>query len=487
MKIAKTISLLAMSAMMANVFVACSDDDDDEKTPSTEAMNPDAVTVQKPTADQVLEYDEQVKKLQVAAEELMKAFPSSDFQQLADLGNYFDETYGDYDTDEMDNWYDDIISAAKKQVGKPVVESDTSHYEYEDDGNIYEDTYIYNTITTDYTSLLLASSFKSSFTASKDKWTRKDADHFEVNFTDEDGKKCVLSVVPSGKETKLHLGVSEDYDWDHESFFSEDGKSYTGIYTETYDNIDYTIGVPEKLTATLTQDGKTLVSTTVNIDLSGLKDSEFSFSSSSVGVTSVTSFYNGLKVDVSRASYEAEKKIETAYVISKDSKALVSGSFRTLVGNAPKYNFSDLDEKAEEDDIDAMNLDSVVVKVDILGLVQLQGTVKDGVQLKNYLEEADDNYKDKDAFQSALRKANKLMEIHLMYDGTPTAQAKVTLEPFAEESYWDGVYWDYDVTLNFYDEDQTTESFGDFFSEVNFKKTTKLFEDLMDDYEDLVD
>ena len=182
-----------------------------------------------------------------------------------------------------------------------------------------------------------------------------------------------------------------------------------------------------------------------------------------------------------------EKKIEAAYVISKDSKALVSGSFRALVGNAPKYNFSDIDEKAEEDDIDAMNLDSVVVKVDILGLVQLQGTVKDGIQLKNYLEEADDNYKDKDAFQSALRKANKLMEIHLMYDGTPTAQAKVTLEPFAEESYWDGVYWDYDVTLNFYDENQTTESFGDFFSEVNFKKTTKLFEDLMDDYEDLVD
>ena len=30
--------------------------------------------------------------------------------------------------------------------------------------------------------------------------------------------------------------------------------------------------MPEKLTATLTQDGKTLVSTTVNIDLSGLKD-----------------------------------------------------------------------------------------------------------------------------------------------------------------------------------------------------------------------
>jgi hypothetical protein len=59
------------------------------------------------------------------------------------------------------------------------------------------------------------------------------------------------------------------------------------------------------------------------------------------------------------------------------------------------------------------------------------------------------------------------------------------LEPFEERGY-SYSYWTYEPILNFFD-GSTYSTFEAFFNDTDFKALIDLFEDLVDDYDKLID
>lgn len=83
-----------------------------------------------------------------------------------------------------------------------------------------------------------------------------------------------------------------------------------------------------------------------------------------------------------------------------------------------------------------------------------------------------------------MSQANGLTDIYMFFDGTATKQAKVVVEGFCSESWNGKEYWEAEPVLTFFD-GSSYSTFGAFFSETDFKKTTDVFEDLLDKYIDL--
>lgn len=465
-----------MSALMAFAFamsfscVSCGDDKED-----IGRNDQDPITPVDPGKDNAMTQEEQKEYLEEVALELMNLVPSSDFDGIKeDVRAIANVDFDDYDSDEIEEWADDIFEDVKKQVG--------SHTEIEDEWTSSWDgmTYIYRTFYTDYKAVILASNFKGHFTAKNGRWKYSDANDLQFIFPDEDGKQCVAKLETSGSMKKVHLFADEDWeDYDHEQVGN---KYYSNDYV---DRTEYTIGIPEKIVVTLTRSGATVVTSTTTFDLSNIQNEEFDLSKSSVNAKSSISLSNGYKVEATQVAYSGNKNVVANATIKKDNKALITLAISSDISGIPSVNagsFEDLDD----DDIEDANAKNAYVKIDILGKVQLQGKVSDVHKLVDYMDAAEKNNENESTFKSWINKANGLMDINLFYDNKSTKQASVAFEPFCDrDSYW-GDEWYVEPVIKFYD-GTSYSSFDAFFNDIDFKTVIRRFERLMDSYEDLLD
>lgn len=466
------LSLAALALSMVSVgFVACGDDDD----PASEKVDPskpdepvDPVT---PDKGEAKTQAEQKEYLQQVAREFMDLTPASDFRELVNLGKHIKETYGgkNYDWDNVGQWAEDIVNASRNALGT-TDRVNISDYRT----NVYEN----------YKAILIASNFYSHFTASNGSWVRSDASDLQFIFKDQNGKPCVLKVETSGNSKDLYAfnvydRTEEDYDYNNGSY----------TYIRYYDRTKCIIRVPENINVTLTQAGAQVLKIAVKIDLGSITNEEFDFSKDNLNVSTVVELNNGYKANLSNVTYQGNSKVAVVFELSKNGKSLVSLSAASDVSGIPSVNLGAFSEKEFDKDnyyTDDANAKNAVVKVDILGKVQVQGTCSDVRKFAEYIKKADDAEYEESNFKSYINQANGLMDLNVFYDNNAVKQATIKLEPFQKTKYDGRVKWTTEPVMVFYD-GSSYSTFSAFFNESDFKAVIDDFNKLIEKYRDLVE
>lgn len=445
-------------------FTACGDDDDDDafRNPGTEKPS-------EPSASEALTPTQQKARLEKVAKEALGMMPASDFSTYTDLANYIDDVYGDnYNWDSVDKWARQCWDDALKATGKTYKDEDR-----------YGSSYY-----TEYKCLLLASNFTGHFSAYGPKWT-KEAGTFkdlQFAFVGKNGEDCVLKVETSGKVTKVYVG-----DWDE--WKKGEYNDFTGASKDYYDRINCTIGVPEKIVVTLTQGNTTLVRTNVQVALSGLSGETFDIAKGNVNISADVELSNGYVFSTSKVSYAGNANLNVvAASVKKDGKAIVTMAMSGDIKGLPSCNldaFSKDNFNRNDYDTESVTAKNAFVKLDVLGKVQMQGVISDVRQYCDALDMADKQDENETAFKSFVKKANSLADINLFYDNSNVKQATVMMDTFVDYEY-DGIQeWGYEPVIVFYD-GSSNSALGTFFSERNFKSVIRMYEGLLDDYEQLL-
>lgn len=465
----KLVSLLLIGSVfsLSSALVSCGGDDDSVDSP---IVNPDPIKPEEPSKNEAMTPLEQKEYLDVIARGFMDKTPASDFNEISKLYNHISNTYTDnYDWDEVGDWGSEIFESLKESLGTTDKEQEKDSW-----GE-------YNYIYTNYKALVMASNFKGQFKAIGNKWELSKADDLQFIFSDQYGKECVLKLVTSGNVKKVFIGnidewVDYNYDYSNDYYISND----------YYDRTQLTVGVPENIVVTLTQGGSQVVKVTVKLNIGDLSNDKFDLSKNQLTASTLVELNNGYKFNVSQVAYNGNNKTSVSFDMSKNGESLASVAFSSDISGIPSCNIDAMvSGNIDEEDFNNSNMKNVYVKLDIMGKLQIQGTLSDVRKFTDYINEADDKDDDEKTFKSYVNQANSLANFNLFYDGKSTKQATVTLEAFEEES-WNGMkYWYMEPMLNFYD-GSSYSTFDAFFNDKDFKSVIDAFEKLADNYASLI-
>lgn len=465
----KLVSLLLIGSVfsLSSALVSCGGDDDSVDSP---IVNPDPIVPEEPSKNEAMTPLEQKEYLDVIARGFMDKTPASDFNEISKLYNHISNTYTDnYNWDEVGDWGREIFESLKESLG--TTDKEQEKYSWGE----------YNYIYTNYKALVMASNFKGQFKAIGNKWELSKADDLQFIFSDQYGKECVLKLVTSGNVKKVFIGnidewVDYNYDYSNDYYISND----------YYDRTQLTVGVPENIVVTLTQGGSQVVKVTVKLNIGDLSNDKFDLSKNQLTASTLVELNNGYKFNVSQVAYNGNNKTSVSFDMSKNGESLASVAFSSDISGIPSCNIDAMvSGNIDEEDFNNSNMKNVYVKLDIMGKLQIQGTLSDVRKFTDYINEADDNDDDEKTFKSYVNQANSLANFNLFYDGKSTKQATVTLEAFEEES-WNGMkYWYMEPMLNFYD-GSSYSTFDAFFNDKDFKSVIDAFEKLADNYASLI-
>ena len=465
----KLVSLLLIGSVfsLSSALVSCGGDDDSVDSP---IVNPDPIKPEEPSKNEAMTPLEQKEYLDLIARGFMDKTPASDFNEISKLYNHISNTYTDnYNWDEVGDWGREIFESLKESLGTTDKEQEKDSW-----GE-------YNYIYTNYKALVMASNFKGHFKAIGNKWELSKADDLQFIFSDQYGKECVLKLVTSGNVKKVFIGnidewVDYNYDYSNDYYISND----------YYDRTQLTVGVPENIVVTLTQGGSQVVKVTVKLNIGDLSNDKFDLSKNQLTASTLVELNNGYKFNVSQVAYNGNNKTSVSFDMSKNGESLASVAFSSDISGIPSCNIDAMvSGNIDEEDFNNSNMKNVYVKLDIMGKLQIQGTLSDVRKFTDYINEADDNDDDEKTFKSYVNQANSLANFNLFYDGKSTKQATVTLEAFEEES-WNGMkYWYMEPMLNFYD-GSSYSTFDAFFNDKDFKSVIDAFEKLADNYASLI-
>lgn len=465
----KLVSLLLIGSVfsLSSALVSCGGDDDSVDSP---IVNPDPIVPEEPSKNEAMTPLEQKEYLDVIARGFMDKTPASDFNEISKLCNHISNTYTDnYDWDEVGDWGSEIFESLKESLG--TTDKEQEKYSWGE----------YNYIYTNYKALVMASNFKGQFKAIGNKWELSKADDLQFIFSDQYGKECVLKLVTSGNVKKVFIGNIDEW-VDYKSNSTDDYY----ISNDYYDRTQLTVGVPENIVVILTQGGSQVVKVTVKLNIGDLSNDKFDLSKNQLTASTLVELNNGYKFNVSQVAYNGNNKTSVSFDMSKNGESLASVAFSSDISGIPSCNIDAMvSGNIDEEDFNNSNMKNVYVKLDIMGKLQIQGTLSDVRKFTDYINEADDKDDDEKTFKSYVNQANSLANFNLFYDGKSTKQATVTLEAFEEES-WNGMkYWYMEPMLNFYD-GSSYSTFDAFFNDKDFKSVIDAFEKLADNYASLI-
>lgn len=448
-------------AAAAIAFTACGGKEDDIlDIPETPGVEIDGPTIED---SKPLSPEGQKEYLEGVAEAFMKLTPASDFAEYSDLANYCSEHFDEdrYDWDDVDDWGNDVWNSLLVKTGTSQDED-------------YNNTYIY----TNYNALIAASNFTGHFEDRGDHWQRTDASDLQFSFKDDSGAQVVATLSTSGSTKKVNIGEFEVYD---------SGVYDYSHYTDYYNNYKTTVVVPEKIDFTIKKGSTTLVHTVVNIDLSSLSGDNF-VNASNLSLTQATELSNGYKVQLTQVKYSAGQSAAVTFAFSNKQGKLFSAAIGADLKGLPQFNSGTWsDDDYDDDDLDLMDGSIPQIAIDILGKVQIKGSISDIHKFIDYMDEADEcSSSDRSGIQAALNKANRLLDLGIYYDGKSIRQANVTLEAVLDEEWNGRKYYEIMPVLNF--EDGTSyDTFEAFFNDSDFGSAIRAFKRLANNYSDLID
>ena len=424
-------------------ITSCGGEDETENISPNPEPTPDPTPDPTPVPDDMSPIEQKEFMEQVAIN-ILDEFKAKNFESVTDLTEYLCEEYSDYDTDEIDEWFEDYLDDISRFIGES---SEKNYWGYE-----YYDN---------YERLYKLSNLKGKFTAKNYEWVYEKSNDLQFVVKDMYGQTCVAKLTTSGDVKKVYVGSTEDW---------RDYEYYDGMYHDYYDVYENTIAVPECIELTLTQGNKTIIKVVVNTDLSSMRGEEFDLSKDSYSVSAIVTIEN-YEINLQKVSYKAGRDASVSYKMKHSGKELIS-----IVVSA--------DVDASNDDFNSCK--NANVNIDIMGDIQIKGKCSDVIRYCEYLDEAEDNDDNENKFKSYINMANSLLDLGVYYQGKKYKYANVIMEPAVDKSYYyEEWYCDFVIYFN---EDKTTYTlFEVFFNDKDFKSVIRKFENLVDSFSDLLD
>lgn len=495
----KKLGFIAITALtVASPFTSCKDDDKTPENGTDEIIDkiPDINGNEQQTVAKQKEYIEEV------GQALIKEFSKSNFDEAITAINNAVNTFSvkededDWDWKTVQNWVNDAFKTIETTALGTSKEQEFSEYDYDswewdDDNNISFDVHkfikeTYNYDIEDVMALYKVSNFTGKFTAKDKAWTSEKSDHIEFVFKDIDNNDCVLKLVTSGKT--VNAWVSSEYDWNDDFEGDEVKKEFNDDKTEVYIEYEYhesgerakiSVTVPEKIVLTFDQNGKNILKTVLNTDLSLAQEPDFDLSKDAYKVSASTEIAGYTFSNDQLSINSKDNKHSEAFSISKGKTKLITCAVNAAVELSNKYPDLTLEDLTYLDGVEVSNPGEASVTYDILGKIQIKGNIKNISDASNAMKEADKNSYNEAAYKAAIKKINDNLDLALYFDGGKTKQAKVVFEPIEESDYGEK-YWMYEYMIVF--EDGTSTSFGEYFAEKDFKNLINQIERLQQDY-----
>ena len=438
----------------------------------------------KPTKE--LAPDEQQEKLQSVGQQLLAEFPAESFQNLADIAEAFDETYGyneDYDMSALEEWAENSESVAYSYIHKDS---------YENNGVGYSKTNL----------LLLLSNHTGLFTFGANKVTVAPYEGTKAVFTVK-GKTYEAEITSSGKVTtayfeyKYHSESKDEYDYDGDGVADNINEYIWDSETKV------TLGVPENINISITENGTPLATVKAKFSVNVAQD-EFQFSTDAFAAE-FTATVNGYELKVSKTGYDGPaSKAQAMATLSGNGKALLtwvaSADLRlktdTVTGefiNGGGYYESHYSYTSKE--VVVEKFENFKVAMDILGEVQVVGTCSDVNKINEEIEAVYDALRDYDretgnsktpdetTAQKHLDKVNDLLDFGVYYDKGSNKQADIDFEYHLEihEDEWD-TWASYNLYPVIVFTNGNKNKIEDFFTENAFSKLIESVDEFIDSY-----
>ena len=460
MKKRNLFAAVMLCALSTSVFTSCGDDDPVTTQNNNGNNNPTPTNT-------VLSTTEQKEYLEDVGIEFVRKIKANDFRHYKDLAEYLDETYSDYDTDDINEWASDTWEALR---GSSIGTS--TERESEDYGG-YTYTYVYH--YTDFKAVILASNFTGRLEARDGKWNRTNAADLSFVCKNQNGQECVLRLTTSGAVTKVHLYDDKEWtDYDYEG----------GVSNEYYDRTQYTIGVPQNITLTLTEGGTTLLSTVVSINLSGINNEEFDLGRSAFTASCTTTLNNGYTIKTDNLAYTSSS-VTAQFTFIKNGETLLTSTTSCGLKNIPSVALTKLYDM-DDDELDDLfrNTDGSVnaFSIDVLGKVQLKGSLTGVRQLIDDFDTADDDEENESRFKQDVNNINSHIRAEIFYNGGATKQGEFVFLPF-EDKWGSESEWYMEPGIRF--PDGSSYTLDKFFNGDDFRDLIDSFENLIEDFDNL--
>ena len=469
MKMIKFFATLSIVAMVGLGFSSCGGDDDNN--PTSQKGGNQGGGQGGGEGSTPMSKAEQTTFLESTAREFVAMAPASDFEELTTM---FKEVR-QKNARNIEDWAEGIFENAVTTISDQLISS----YIYD-----YSASYIYER---HFKVAFVLSNYKGHFKVQDGKWVLVDpnANDLQFTFTDSNNAVWVLRGETSGPVKKVHMFDLKDRDY---KYSYVDNKS---VYKTYYDYKECVIGIPEALTVTLTKNNEQKVKTTFNAKLSDITGEEFDISKDDISA-SVAIEVKDYKINVSQIAYKHNSSAAVNLTVSKGSTQMLSVAVSGDPRNIPSVNVSAFSGHISSDTWN--NTDgNALVKIDILGKVQLQGSATKIHTISDFLEAARKNKESESDFKANLKEANDYLDLGLYFNNNSLKQATAYLEPFEKTgsrySYPGGYqsykYWTWDMVIKFGD-DSSYSTMASYFSKSNFRSVYADVESLIDSYSNLV-
>ena len=302
------------------------------------------------------------------------------------------------------------------------------------------------------------SKFSAEFSYRNGEWVKTGTPNntLRFNFNDKNGQPCVAEAVGSGSEVVVHASVFDDK---HKRYDYTNG--YTS-YTQTEEN---SFKVPEQVNVKLTRGNSILVDIQVNINVSG---GEFKYNAGNASVTMNANIV-GYSITLSRAYYNGGNNAGVDVTVSKGGELLV----KAIASANVRIN----------EDGEFVSAGNGNVNVDILGKVQVRGTVDDFNKVRD-LDKQINSESSEAEVKNVADQMNKQFNIGVYFNNGSTRQAYLQAYPFLEKkSYYER--WRIEPVLYFDDGTSysTFEALGD---DSRFNELVEKVKKLVTDFKNLV-
>ena len=446
-------------ALATPVLTSCGDDND-------EPSGGKEIPVR--TVSDQKEYLEQV------GIEFLQQYNADDFRKYVDLVGFISMQIDESNTDNFEPWINAFFEKTFKEIGSRTVVASYDSWT--------DITYINEGMAT-----ILASNLTGHWTLDEEnKWQCEEADDLKFFMDGPEGEPLELGLTQQGEVKTVHVtNMTDDYN------YSYDYSEHQGTHNE--DVTDLYVGFPETLLITFKQNGKTLIEEKMNFDLKGIQGNEFDMQKSTLGFNGTTKLDNGYTIECENLTYNSQAVAGKAY-LTKGGKKLLTVALTGDIQDMPSISFVGLQEMEEEDGALFEKTNGAAgVNVDVLGKVQLKGTIADIRQFIMDGQQTNEFRSDEEKFKQALANLNSHLDVNLYYDGTVTKQAAFQFMPERRENGYEivgeqtvPVYrWDIYPGIAF--PDGSSYFIDDFFNEENFKNLIEVFYKMVESFSGLVE
>lgn len=483
-------ALCAMFALSScDELMKIEDETKDGQNQETTVTPEDPSDKDEPAAE--LKPSEQKVKLQEVGQEIMDMCPASEFETLSAIAESFaNSVYAseDYDWGTVEEWFETELDDAYSSEEKVTVSDGTRTTEWIADA------------------LILMSDHTGLFTLTEDGVVISDYAGGTKAVCTLNGKTYEAEITSEGKVTNAIYAYTDEYTYTNSGYYDENDNWVSGDILNVYkDKATFTVGVPEKINVSVSENGSPLLTLTAEFTPSFSKEG-IDLTTDSFA-TKITAAINGYERIIEKAAYNGETgKTEYSETFKKDGTVIYSAK---VSGDA---KIEEVVEKWEDSyssetytTIKVHKAQNIVASVDIIGQIQVYGKCSDGMEayeeldamyeeLSRYDDEGNEKTPNENEAQRHMSNFNTKFDLNVYYDGGSNKQAGIEFEiisyPADYDRNGDGLinnddcYYDIAPVIVF--NDGSRYKVEEYFTEDSFSSIIESFEAFCNSFAEVI-